>query len=60
MPIVLGFIDYRRKRVGFGPLLTPSGDLEADLQTIRSFYDDKIGKRPENKGEIALRPSEPA
>ena len=58
VPIVLGFIDYERKRVGFGPLLTPSGDLEADLEIIRAFYADKVGKRPEKKGAIQVRPRE--
>lgn len=59
VPIVLGFIDYQRKRVGFGPLLGPSGDLEADLEIIRGFYADKVGRRPENKSMIAIRPDRP-
>jgi 1-acyl-sn-glycerol-3-phosphate acyltransferase len=60
VPIVLGFIDYERKRVGFGPLFEPTGDLEADLKIIRSFYADKIGKQPEKTGTIEVRPREEA
>lgn len=38
VPIALGFMDYRLKRVGFGPALMPSGDFDADLQRMVSFY----------------------
>jgi len=44
IPIVMGILDYGRKITGVGPLLNPSGDLEADLETIRSFYADIAGK----------------
>lgn len=48
LPIVLGFFDYARREVGFGPTLWPSGDLERDLATIQAFYRTKVGKYPEN------------
>lgn len=54
-PIVLGFVDFARKRIGLGPTLRPSGDIEADFKTIRSFYADKTGKRPELEGEVRCR-----
>lgn len=38
VPIALGFMDYARKRVGFGPTLVPSGDFDADLQRMGTFY----------------------
>jgi len=46
VPIVLGFLDYRRKTGGFGPLVYPTGDIAADMQTIRAFYDGVAGKNP--------------
>lgn len=46
VPIVLSFIDYGKKRVGFGPVFQPTGDIEADLKEIRAFYKDKQGKYP--------------
>jgi 1-acyl-sn-glycerol-3-phosphate acyltransferase len=44
VPIVLGFIDYRHKVGGVGPVITPSGDLEHDMAEIREFYADITGK----------------
>lgn len=46
VPIVLGFLDYRRKVGGIGPLIYPSGDYTADLKTIQSFYNRVSGKYP--------------
>jgi len=44
VPIALGFIDYRRKTGGVGPILAPSGDLEHDMTVVREFYADISGK----------------
>lgn len=38
VPILPIYIDNSGKRVIFGPLLTPTGDLEADLATLQQFY----------------------
>lgn len=53
VPIVLGFIDYGLKTVGFGPTLVPSGDIEADMRIIRDFYEDKKGKYPDRFVDVA-------
>ncbi|MBW2316381.1 MAG: lysophospholipid acyltransferase family protein [Deltaproteobacteria bacterium] len=55
VPIVLGYLDYARKRGGFGPEFEPTGDIKADMDHIRAFYAGKVGKHPENFGEIRLR-----
>lgn len=47
VPIVLGYLDYGRRRAGFGPALLPSGDVCADMDIIRAFYSDKQGCHPE-------------
>ena len=47
VPIVLGFMDYASKRVGFGPSLTVSGDMEADFRTMMDFYRHVTPKYPE-------------
>ena len=31
-------IDYAKKRITFGPPLTPTGDFEADMSTLMAFY----------------------
>jgi 1-acyl-sn-glycerol-3-phosphate acyltransferase len=47
VPIVMGFLDYKTKTGGIGPVLYPSGDYEADLKIIQDFYKDKKAKYPE-------------
>ncbi|MCG8589110.1 MAG: lysophospholipid acyltransferase family protein [Proteobacteria bacterium] len=54
VPIVMGYLDYARRRGGFGPALHPSGDVGADMDRIRAFYADKVGKYPECFGEVRL------
>lgn len=44
IPIVLCYIDFARKVVGFGPLVTPSEDTPADMRFIRDFYNDKVAR----------------
>lgn len=56
VPVVLAYIDARHRRIGFGPLLTPSGNIEQDLQIIRDFYRDIRGIHPAKAGDIAFRP----
>ena len=46
VPIVLGFLDYRRKVGGIGPVIYPTGNIAADMETIRAFYDGITGKNP--------------
>ncbi len=46
-PILLAYWDYGAKSFGIGPILTPSGDLEADMATIRAFYAAKTPKHPD-------------
>jgi 1-acyl-sn-glycerol-3-phosphate acyltransferase len=48
VPIILGFLDYRTKGGGLGPVIYPTGDYEADLKKIEEFYKDKQAKYPEN------------
>lgn len=58
VPIVLGFLDYRRRRGGFGPAFYASGDIDADMQKIRTFYQNITGRYPENFGPILLKPAD--
>jgi 1-acyl-sn-glycerol-3-phosphate acyltransferase len=47
VPIVMGYLDFARRRGGFGPAFHPTGDVRADMDRIRAFYADKTGKHPE-------------
>jgi 1-acyl-sn-glycerol-3-phosphate acyltransferase len=55
VPIALGFIDYPHKRIGIDRLFEPSGDIEADFEMLRDYYQDKIGKHPEKQGPVRIR-----
>jgi len=56
VPIVLAFIDYRQKRLGIGPTLPDGTTMVDDLGTIREFYAQFTGKRPELQGPVAFPP----
>jgi hypothetical protein len=45
VPIALGYADYRRKEVGIGAYLYPTGDIREDFALIREFYQGQ--DRPE-------------
>ena len=55
VPIVCGYLDYARRRGGFGLEIRPTGDVHADMDEIRAFYADKKGKFPELFGPVRLR-----
>ncbi len=54
VPIRLGYLDYREKKIGIGYSLFPSGNIENDMEIIRKFYEGKTGKHREKQGEIRI------
>lgn len=48
VPIVVAYIDYKRKLVGIGPMFTPSGDWAHDMKPVFEFYRGMHAKRPEH------------
>jgi 1-acyl-sn-glycerol-3-phosphate acyltransferase len=46
VPIALGFLDYRRRVGGIGPVIRTTGDIEDDMTVISSFYAGITGKYP--------------
>ncbi|MDD5030582.1 MAG: lysophospholipid acyltransferase family protein [Rhodoferax sp.] len=44
VPIVMAYMDYSRKITGLGPVLWPSGKLDADMATLKAFYAPFKGK----------------
>jgi 1-acyl-sn-glycerol-3-phosphate acyltransferase len=57
VPVVPGYLDYRRKRAGLGPAIEMTGDVRADMDAIRAFYAEKDprGRYHENFGPIRLK-----
>lgn len=55
VPLGLGFIDYRTRRLGVERWITLSGDAESDLSTFRAYYADMQGLRPEQAGAIRFK-----
>ncbi len=47
VPIVMAYMDYERKISGLGPVFEPTGDIEADMVTIKAFYAPFKGKNPD-------------
>lgn len=48
VPILLGFVDAAKKEAGLADFFYPTGDIDADMKLIRSFYADKKGLLAEN------------
>ena len=55
VPVCLSYLDYGRTAVGCGPVFRMTGDVRADMQRIRDFYQRMRGKVPENFTEPRLR-----
>ncbi len=55
VPIALGYLDFARRQLGVGGWFVPTGVQEDDLETIRIFYTDKIGRRPELTSTIVFK-----
>lgn len=55
VPIVLAFVDTTTRTGGFGPSVVASGDLTADMDVMRAFYDGKAGLRRGRFGPVRLK-----
>lgn len=58
VPIVLTYLDYGRKRAGFGPVLDSKLPADALMAEAREFYRTIIPKYPECFGPVRLRMDE--
>ena len=54
VPVVLGLLDYGKRRIGIGPTLELSGDWEKDLAFCREFYKDIQGRWPDKAGPVTF------
>ena len=44
VPIVMAYMDYKRKISGLGPVFQPTGDIDTDMVAIKAFYAPFSGK----------------
>lgn len=59
VPIVLAYIDYPRKCVGFSQPIWPTGDLVADFEIIKDFYKSHgAALYPDQANPVELPPYE--
>ena len=56
VPLVLAFIDYEKKQLGFGITLPAGQTMQQDLQAMQEFYAPFTGRRPERQGPIEFPP----
>ena len=54
VPIVMAYLDYKNKVIGIGDMLETSGDIHADFEIIKTFYEDKTGYRPEHQSDMRI------
>lgn len=56
VPIVLAFFDHKSKITGnSGVVLYPTGDIEADLETIRKTYEQYTPKHPDCRSALRFK-----
>ena len=46
VPIVLGYMDFKEKRAGYGPTIVPTGDYDADVAKMLDFFAPMHAKNP--------------
>jgi len=56
VPIVHGYLDYGRRVAGLGPAFMPTGDLAADFEVFRAFYEKVQPRFPDKMGPILPPP----
>ncbi len=55
IPLILGFLDYKNKRGGFGPVLQPTDHPRELMDQMREFYNGIEGKIHDNTTPVRLR-----
>ena len=56
VPIALGYLDFKKKEAGIGPIFWPSGDIEKDFEHLWNFYKDITPEHPELFDPNTIKP----
>lgn len=55
VPIVCGYLDFATRRASLGLTFVPTGDVRADMERVRAFYEGVRGKFPAQETPILLK-----
>ena len=55
IPLVCGYLDYKKKVACLGLSFIPTGNIQSDMDRIRDFYRGVSGKHEENASYIRLK-----
>ena len=55
VPVAPGFLDFKTRTAGIGPVIELTGDLKADMDVFRAFYGPITAKYPELKSAVRLK-----
>lgn len=59
MPVILAYLDYKKKEAGVGKIMRLSGDFEKDMEEIEAFYKNITAKYPDKYNpKIFIRSAE--
>lgn len=50
VPLMLGYLDFKKKEGGIGGIFKPTGNIDLDMPQIRAFYAGVTGRNPQNFG----------
>lgn len=60
VPIVCGYLDYRKKEANIGLFLTPTGNIKQDMDRIRAYYKNVQAKKPAMTTPVKLKEEDTA
>ncbi len=55
VPVVCAYVDGATNSGGFGLVIQPTGNVRADMDRIRAFYEGKTGLKPGNTSRPQLK-----
>lgn len=47
VPVVVGYLDYKKKEAGIGPVIYPNGDIDGQIEELKAFGRSVTPKHPE-------------
>ncbi len=60
VPIILGFMNYGQREIGFGPVIEVTGGPDAVMDACREFYETIEPRWPDKASPVSLPPAETA